>query len=167
MIKLLQFKTMYDRDMMPMANAQEVGFIELSDEAIALHIKHGSMMPTLHSTMHLYPINGVAHKTGINETPWSYRKAVWSEVIVGVDPDRAKKEAITAWARNYWEAFHPYGAGGAYVNFMMEGEGEDRIRATYQDNYERLVQLKTKYDPGNFFRGNQNVPPEGSTRNAA
>ncbi len=140
---------------------------ELSDEAIALHIKHGSMMPTLHSTMHLYPINGVAHKTGINETPWSYRKAVWSEVIVGVDPDRAKKEAITAWARNYWEAFHPYGAGGAYVNFMMEGEGEDRIRATYQDNYERLVQLKTKYDPGNFFRGNQNVPPEGSTRNAA
>jgi hypothetical protein len=133
---------------------------ELGDEAIALHIKHGSIMPSLLSTMHLYPINGAARKTGIDETPWSYRNAVWSEVIVGVDPDPANKEAITTWARNYWEALHPYGAGGAYVNFMMEGEGEDRIRATYQGNYEKLVQLKTKYDPGNFFRVNQNIPPE-------
>jgi FAD/FMN-containing dehydrogenase len=140
---------------------------ELGDEAIALHIKHGSMMPSLLSTMHLYPINGAARKTGIDETPWSYRKAVWSEVIVGVDPDPANKEAITAWARNYWEALHPYGAGGAYVNFMMEGEGEDRIRATYQGNYEKLVQLKTKYDPGNFFRVNQNIPPDGNAKDAA
>lgn len=140
---------------------------ELGDDAIALHIKHGSMMPTLHSTMHLYPINGAAHKTGTEETPWSYRKATWSEVIVGVDPDPANKEAITAWARNYWEALHPYGAGGAYVNFMMEGEGEDRIRATYQDNYEKLVQLKMKYDPGNFFRVNQNIPPGASAKDAA
>jgi hypothetical protein len=140
---------------------------ELGDEAIALHIKHGSMMPSLLSTMHLYPINGAARKTGIDETPWSYRNAVWSEVIVGVDPDPANKEAITTWARNYWEALHPYGAGGAYVNFMMEGEGEDRIRATYQGNYEKLVQLKTKYDPGNFFRVNQNIPPDGTAKDAA
>jgi hypothetical protein len=60
-----------------------------------------------------------------------------------VDPDPANKEAITAWVRNYWEALHPFGAGGTYLNFMMKGEGEDRIRATYQDNYERLVRLKT------------------------
>jgi hypothetical protein len=114
-----------------------------------------------------YPINGAAHKTAIEETPWSYRNAIWSEVIVGVDPDPANKEAITAWARNYWEALAPYGAGGAYVNFMMEGEGEDRIRATYQGNYEKLVQLKTKYDPANFFRVNQNIPPDESAKEAA
>lgn len=58
------------------------------------------------------------------------------------------------------EALHPYGAGGAYVNFMMEGEGEDRIRATYRDNYQKLAQAKAKYDPGNFFRVNQNIQPE-------
>src|SRR5277367_15399 len=102
--------------------------------------------------MHLYPINGAAHRPRKDDTPWSYRDAVWSEVIVGVDPDPAKKEAITEWAKDYWKALHPYGAGGAYVNFMMDGEGEDRIRATYRDNYERLARIKAKYDPTNFFR---------------
>jgi FAD/FMN-containing dehydrogenase len=133
---------------------------ELSDEAIALHIEHGSQLPTLHSTMHLYPINGAAGKTGNSDTPWNYRDATWSEVIVGVDPDPENKDRITSWARSYWEALHPYGAGGGYVNFMMEGEGEDRIRATYGNNYERLTRVKTKYDPDNFFRVNQNIPPE-------
>jgi hypothetical protein len=132
---------------------------ELSDEAIALHIKHGSEVPSLHSTMHLYPINGAAHRVGKEDTPWGYRDATWSEVIVGVDPDPANADHITAWAKNYWEALHPYGAGGAYVNFMMEGEGEDRIRATYGDNYERLARTKAKYDPDNFFNVNQNIRP--------
>lgn len=133
---------------------------ELGDEAIALHIKHGSQLPTLHSTMHLYPINGAAHNAGNKDTPWSYREAVWSEVIVGVDPDPANNDRIIDWARTYWEALHPYGAGGAYVNFMMENEGEERIRATYHNNYGKLVELKTKYDPKNFFRVNQNIPPD-------
>ena len=139
---------------------------DLSDEAIALHIKHGAQLPTLHSTMHLYPINGAAHKAGSNDTAWSYRDALWSEVIVGVDPDPANKDRITAWARNYWEAVHPYGAGGGYVNFMMEGEGDDRIRGTYRDNYERLAQIKTKYDPNNFFCVNQNIRPATSAKGA-
>jgi len=132
---------------------------ELSDEAIALHIKHGSEVPSLHSTMHLYPINGAAHKVGKKDTPWGYRDATWSEVIVGVDPDPANADHITQWAKNYWEALHPYGAGGAYVNFMMEGEGEDRVRATYGDNYERLARTKAQYDPENFFNVNQNIRP--------
>jgi hypothetical protein len=117
--------------------------------------------------MHLYPVNGAAHKAGKNDTPWSYRNAVWSEVIVGVDPDPANKDRITSWAKEYWEALHPYGAGGGYVNFMMEGEGEDRIRATYQGNFDRLVQIKAKYDPGNFFRVNQNIRLEAKARDAA
>jgi FAD/FMN-containing dehydrogenase len=140
---------------------------ELGDEAIALHIKHGSQLPTLHSTMHLYPINGAAHKAGENDTPWGYRNAVWSEVIVGVDPDPANKGRITSWAKEYWEALHPYGAGGAYVNFMMEGEGEDRIRATYQGNFDKLVQIKAKYDPDNFFRVNQNIRPDANAKDTA
>jgi FAD/FMN-containing dehydrogenase len=137
---------------------------ELSDEAIALHIKHGSQLPTLHCTMHLYPINGAAHRTGKNDTAWNYRNATWSEVIVGVDPDPANRDRITDWAKNYWEALHPYGAGGAYINFMMEGEGEDRIRATYGENYDRLEQIKGKYDPENFFRVNQNIRPKSKAQ---
>ena len=135
---------------------------ELSDEAIALHIEHGSQLPTMQSTMHLYPINGAAHRVGQNDTPFSYRRSTWSAVIVGVDPNPANNDRITNWARSYWEALHPYSAGGAYINFMMDGEGQDRIRATYQDNFERLVQLKTKYDPENFFRFNQNIRPKGT-----
>jgi FAD/FMN-containing dehydrogenase len=131
---------------------------ELSDEAIALHVKHGSELPTMWSTMHLYPINGAAHRVGNDDTAWSYRDSTWAEVIVGVDPDPKNKNRITEWARKYWEALHPHSAGGAYVNFMME-EGDDRIRATYRGNYERLAEIKAKYDPTNFFRVNQNIKP--------
>ena len=79
-------------------------------------------------------------------------------VIAGIDPDPANNEIISNWARDYWEALHPYSAGGAYVNFMME-EGEDRVKATYGDHYEKLAAIKAKYDPGNLFRVNQNIKP--------
>jgi len=131
---------------------------ELSDEAIALDVKYGSAIPTMHSTVHIYPINGAAHRVGRNETAFSFREATWAQVIVGVDPDPANKDRIIAWAREYWDALHPYSAGGAYVNFMME-EGDDRIKATYRGNYERLVAIKNKYDPTNLFRVNQNIKP--------
>lgn len=131
---------------------------QLPDEAIALHIQHAAELPTMHSTMHLYPINGAARRIRNSDTPWNFRDAVWSQVIVGVDPDSANKNRITAWAREYWEALHPFGAGGAYVNFMME-EGQERIRASYGKNYPRLAAVKAKYDPQNFFRVNQNILP--------
>jgi FAD/FMN-containing dehydrogenase len=131
---------------------------ELSDDAIQLHIKHGSQLPTPHSTIHLYPIDGAAHQVGRNDTAWSYRDANWAEVIVGVDPDPANRSSIINWARSYWEAVHPYSAGGAYVNFMME-EGAERVKASYRDNYDRLAVIKRKYDPANFFRVNQNIQP--------
>lgn len=133
-------------------------FKELSDEAIAEHVKHGSQLPNLLSSMHLYPVNGAAKKVSNHDTPWSYRDAVWSAVIVGVDPDPANKDLITNWAKKYFDALHPFSSGGAYVNFMME-EGDDRIRATYRDNYARLAATKAKYDPKNFFRVNQNIQP--------
>ena len=62
------------------------------------------------------------------------------------------------WAKNYWMALHPYSAGGAYVNMIMD-EGEDCVKAAYRDNYPRLAQIKAKYDPGNLFRNNQNIKP--------
>ncbi|MDH7463754.1 FAD-binding oxidoreductase [Chitinophagaceae bacterium 26-R-25] len=131
---------------------------ELNDKAIDEHIKYGSEMPTMWSTMHMYPVNGAAGRIKNDETPWSYRDATWAQVIVGVDPDPANRDLVTKWTKDYWEALHPYSAGGAYINFMMD-EGQDRIRATYKDNYDRLAMIKAKYDPNNLFRVNQNIKP--------
>jgi FAD/FMN-containing dehydrogenase len=131
---------------------------KLSDEAIALHVEHGSHLPTMQSSMHLYPINGAAHRIGRNDTAFSYRDATWAEVIIGVDPDPANAKLINNWAKEYWDALHPYSAGGAYVNFMME-EGQDRVKDSYRDNYQRLAAVKAKYDPNNLFRVNQNIQP--------
>jgi len=138
---------------------------ELSDKAIAEHVRFAQTLPTMHSTMHLYPINGAAARVGKNETAWSYRDANWAQVMVGVDPDPAKKETISKWAKDYFDALHPYSAGGAYVNFMMD-EGEDRVKATYGGNYQRLVEIKQKYDPQNLFRVNQNIKPSETKRAA-
>jgi FAD/FMN-containing dehydrogenase len=131
---------------------------ELSDEAIAMHLRYGPEVPTMQSTMHLYPIDGAPHRVGRHETAFSYREANWSAVFYGVDPDPANNERITEWAKEYWAALHPYSAGGAYVNFMMD-EGQERVKATYRDNYERLVAIKNEYDPTNLFRVNQNIKP--------
>jgi len=133
-------------------------FTELSDEAIARHVEHGSKIPTMLSTIHLYPLNGAAQRVGRNDTAYSFREALFCEVIVGVDPDPANAETITKWCKDYWEALHPHSAGGAYVNFMMD-EGQDRIQAAFRDNYSRLAAIKKKYDPTNFFRVNQNIRP--------
>jgi FAD/FMN-containing dehydrogenase len=130
----------------------------LSDDAIAEYVRHAAMLPTMQSAVHLYPINGAAGRVKRGVTAWWHRDANWAEVIVGVDPDPAKKEEISAWAKEYWNALHPYSSGGAYVNFMME-EGDERIRATYGKNYTRLAKIKRRYDPGNLFRVNQNIRP--------
>jgi FAD/FMN-containing dehydrogenase len=131
---------------------------EISDAAVEEHLKFGSQLPSLQSTMHLYPVDGFAGRVGREDTAFSYRDAKWSMVIVGVDPEPANATKITAWTKDYWAAVHPYSMGGAYVNFMME-EGADRIKATYRDNYQRLVAVKRQYDPTNFFHVNQNIKP--------
>jgi FAD/FMN-containing dehydrogenase len=129
---------------------------ELTDQAIDKHLEFAAQAPSELSLMHLYPIDGAVHHVRPSETAWSFRDATWSMVIAGIDPDPAKAESLRTWAKRYWEAVHPYTLRGAYINFMMD-EGIDRIKATYQDNYERLSESKRKYDPTNFFRVNQNI----------
>lgn len=133
-------------------------FNELGPEVRAQHLKFGSSIPTPLSQMHLYPISGAAGRVGKEETPWAYRDAKYAGVIVGVDPDPANAEKITNWCKDYWDALHPYSSGGAYSNFMMD-EGQERVKASYKHNYERLVKIKNKYDPNNLFSVNQNIKP--------
>jgi len=127
----------------------------LSDEAIAAHLQH-MRVPTMWSTMHLYPVDGAVHDVAEDATAFSYRNATWAQVIVGVDPDPDSRQLITDWTRRYHDALHPHSAGGAYVNFMMD-EGQERVQATYRGNYERLARIKRRYDPDNLFRVNQNI----------
>jgi hypothetical protein len=132
---------------------------ELPDEAIERHAEFGEQLPTLHSTMHLYPVDGAVHDVASDETAFRFRDAQWSQVIVGVDPDPAKADEIRSFAVDYWEAMHPYSLGGGYVNMMME-EGQDRVRASYGENYDRLAGIKAEVDPGNLFRSTQNIVPK-------
>ena len=132
---------------------------EIPDEAVEIHQKWGAQMPTWKSTMHLYPIDGAAHDVGNADTPWAYRDAMYGAVFAGVDSDPANVDAIRKWSVGYQEELHPYSAGGAYVNMMMD-EGQERVRASYGDNYDRLAQIKAKYDPDNTFRVNQNIQPQ-------
>ena len=132
---------------------------EIPDEAVELHARFGAEMPTLKSTMHMYPIDGAAHDHDSTDTAWAYRDAVWGAVFAGVDSDPANVDEIRRWSIDYHEALHPYSAGGAYVNMMMD-EGQERVRASYGDNYERLARIKATYDPGNLFRVNQNIEPQ-------
>ena len=131
---------------------------EIPDAAVDLHVRFAEQLPTWKSTMHLYPIDGVAGRVPKEATAWNYRDAHWGMVIIGVSPDPADSDRMTAWAREYWSALHPYSVGGAYVNMMME-EGQDRVRASYGDHYDQLARIKAKYDPDNLFQVNQNIKP--------
>jgi hypothetical protein len=135
-------------------------FKEISDQSIVEHAKWGAAMPTMQSSMHLYPIDGAVHRVGAEDTAWGYRDANWAGVIVGVDPDPANADMLRDWAVGYYDAVHPYSSGGAYINFMME-EGQERVQASYRGNYDRLTEIKAKYDPNNLFRVNQNIKPKG------
>ena len=131
---------------------------EIPDEAIALNREWNERMPSFKSGSHLYPIDGAVHDVAAEDTAYAFRDSTWSQVIVGVDGDPASAGKLRDWAVGYWEALHPYSAGAAYVNFMMD-EGQERVQATYGPNYERLARIKAQYDPDNAFRVNQNILP--------
>jgi hypothetical protein len=131
----------------------------LPDEAIEVHLEQAAHTPSELSLVHLYPIDGAVHRVAKDETAWSCRDATWSMVIAGIDPDPQMAGPVTRWTKSYWEAVHPFDLGGAYPNFMMDDEGEARIRASFGDNYPRLAATKKRYDPGNLFRVNHNIRP--------
>ncbi len=135
--------------------------VDLSDEAIGVHHEQAAGIPTVHSTMHMYPINGAVHRVGPDETAFGHRDKAFAAVIVGAWPDPADNVANTRWVRDYYDAIHPYsGSDGGYVNFMAEDDA-GRVEANYGRNYARLAQVKAAYDPDNVFHLNQNVVPAG------
>ncbi|MFI2303845.1 FAD-binding oxidoreductase [Actinacidiphila glaucinigra] len=131
---------------------------ELTDEAIAAHLAHAPGLPAVNSTVHIYPIDGACHRVPADATAFAYRDASFATVIAGMWPDPAANEANTAWVRGYYRDLAPLSEEGGYVNFMA-GDDQERIRANYKGNYDRLVEVKRTYDPGNLFHLNQNITP--------
>jgi FAD/FMN-containing dehydrogenase len=135
-------------------------FDELPDELADRHREWGEKLPSMPSTMHLYPIDGAAHDVANGDTAFARRDVKWAGVTLGADGDPARAGEMRDWCVGYWDATHPYSAGGGYVNFMGE-EGQARVRDTYRGNYDRLARIKAQYDPENVFRVNQNIRPSG------
>jgi FAD/FMN-containing dehydrogenase len=131
---------------------------ELSDDAIEAHLAHGPKVPVVNSTVHIYPINGACHRVAPDATAFAYRDANFATVIAGMWPDPAQNKANITWVRDYYAATAPLSEEGGYVNFMSEDD-QSRIKANYRGNYDRLVDVKKKYDPDNLFHLNQNIKP--------
>jgi FAD/FMN-containing dehydrogenase len=131
---------------------------ELTDGAIAAHVEHGPKVPVVNSTVHVYPINGACHRVKAEATAFAYRDAQFATVVAGMWPDPADNPRNIRWVKDYYAALQPHSAAGGYVNFMA-GDEQGRIRDSYKGNYDRLVQVKKKYDPQNLFHVNQNIRP--------
>jgi FAD/FMN-containing dehydrogenase len=131
---------------------------ELTDDAIEAHLAHGPKVPVVNSTVHIYPINGACHRMAPDGTAFAYRDANFATVIAGMWPDPAANKANITWVRDYYAATAPLSEEGGYINFMSEDD-QSRIKANYKGNYDRLVDVKKKYDPDNLFHLNQNIKP--------
>lgn len=131
---------------------------DLTDQAIAAHLEHGPGVPTLNSAVDIYPINGACHDVAADATAFGHRDATFACVIAGMWPDPADNEANTQWVRDYYAALAPHSAPGGYVNFAS-ADDQQRVRDNYGAGYDRLAQIKRRYDPANLFHLNQNITP--------
>ena len=131
---------------------------ELSDAMIDAHVTHGPKVPTVNSTVHIYPLDGAVHRVPPDATAFAFRDANFATVIAGMWPDPADNQANIRWVRGYYDATAPLSEDGGYVNFMA-ADDQNRIQANYRGNYDRLVEVKRTYDPDNLFHLNQNIQP--------
>jgi FAD/FMN-containing dehydrogenase len=132
---------------------------EIPDEAIGVNREWNERMPGFKAGTHFYPVDGAVNDVAPDDTAFGYRDATWSQVFIGCDPDPGNASAVREWTIGYHQAIVPFSAGASYVNFMMDDEGQARVKATYGANYQRLSQVKAAVDPDNVFRVNQNILP--------
>jgi FAD/FMN-containing dehydrogenase len=131
---------------------------ELTDDAIDTVLSAYAKAPAAASLLILQHVGGAITRVPRSETPYVNRDALYDCFPISIWDDSRDDEANVRWARDLWRAMLPFSTGGVYVNNLGE-EGEDRVQAAYGENYPRLLALKTKYDPTNFFRLNQNIKP--------
>jgi FAD/FMN-containing dehydrogenase len=133
---------------------------EITDQLIDAVAEHMARVPSPHSAVMLEHYHGAYSRPAPSATAYRHRRPTYDVVIIANWTDPADNERNIAWARELFAAVQPHVSPAAYVNFLDQDDGADRIRAAYGENYDRLVALKRKYDPTNFFRMNQNVRPD-------
>ena len=129
-----------------------------SDEAIATMVTQFATVPSPQSAVLVEHLGGAVSRVSNDQTAFSGRDAPYSFLIVSVWPDATQSAQNVQWTDEYWQAMQPFASGGVYGNYLGE-EGPERVKAAYGRNYDRLVALKSAYDPMNLFRVNQNIPP--------
>ena len=133
-------------------------FRELSDGLIDVLVDYAGKLPDPQSEIAFAQLGGAVSRVPSAATAYTHRDAQFVLNVHGRWGDSAKDAACIGWARELFHAAGPFATGGVYVNFLTQEEG-DRIRAAYGGNYDRLVRLKSRYDPTNLFRVNQNIKP--------
>jgi FAD/FMN-containing dehydrogenase len=137
---------------------------QLSDEAIDTMIACFARCPTPMGQLLLEHFHGAATRVGVGNTAFPHRAVGDNFVLVSEWIERADTDRCVAWARETYGAMEHFFAPGRYMNYMADDETGDASAAAYGPNYRRLQELKTKYDPNNFFRMNQNIRPLGAKR---
>jgi FAD/FMN-containing dehydrogenase len=132
----------------------------ITDQLIDTIVEHMARVPSPHSSVMLEHYHGAYSRPAPTATAYSHRRPTYDVVIIANWTDPAANERNIAWARELFAAVQPQVSQAAYVNFLDRDDGADRVRAAYGENYDRLVAVKRKYDPTNFFRMNQNVRPD-------
>ena len=133
---------------------------ELGDEVIDLIVANSGGLPSnIGSALFFEHMEGAVGRVGEQDTAFSNRAAKYNFTILSVWMDSGEDEKNISWSRAFGDEMKSLATGAGYVNYMMDDEGAGRVRATYEANYKRLVAIKRKYDPTNFFSGNQNITP--------
>ena len=133
-------------------------FSKLSDGAIDAIIEYAGKLPSPHCEIFIGTIGGQTGRVAPDAMAYSNRDANYVMNVHGRWESAAEDERCIAWAREFFAKSQPFASGGAYINFLTQEEGE-RIAFAYGKSYQRLKDVKKKYDPGNFFRMNQNIKP--------
>ena len=134
---------------------------ELSDQAIDTLVEQFGTCPSPMSGLLLEHFHGAATSVAPSATAYPHRQTGYNLLVVSEWEDAIESDTNIAWARETYAAMQPHMASGRYVNYLGEQEGEDPVPAAYGQNYERLVALKSTYDPTNLFHINQNIKPAG------
>jgi FAD/FMN-containing dehydrogenase len=133
-------------------------FDELSDGAIDAIVDLAARLPSPHCELFIGQMGGVTSRVAPDATAYRDRKMKFVLNVHGRWETAGEDRAGIAWCRSVFDATAPYASGGAYINFMT-AEESDRLQSAYGEGYQRLVDLKRKYDPTNVFRMNQNIQP--------
>jgi FAD/FMN-containing dehydrogenase len=131
----------------------------LDGPLLELAMDFARQMPSPHSSIVLFPLGGALNRLPADHSAVGNRDAAWVLNIMASWDDPAQDAPNIEWARAAWQRMRSFSTGGTYINFLTDEEGDQRIRAAYGANYERLASIKRTWDPDNLFHANKNIVP--------